>query len=56
MNDIEGDPEKKTEECKKREKKCSNLKETSSSSDMDGETWECDVCGKRYRLYYEDMA
>ncbi|TGQ19275.1 hypothetical protein [Mesorhizobium sp. M00.F.Ca.ET.217.01.1.1] len=35
---------------------CPNLKETSSPSDFDGERYECDVCGKYCRLYYEDMA
>lgn len=33
-----------------------DYKETSSSHDMDGETYECTKCGDRYRLYYEDMA
>lgn len=36
--------------------KCPNLKDTSSNSDMDGETYDCAVCGEHYRLYYEDMA
>lgn len=35
---------------------CPNLRETSSNTDMDGETYHCDVCGKHYRLYYEEMA
>jgi predicted SprT family Zn-dependent metalloprotease len=33
-----------------------NYVETSSSHDMDGETYTCSKCGDRYRLYYEDMA
>lgn len=36
--------------------KCPNLKDTSSPSDMNGETYDCAVCGQHYRLYYEDMA
>ncbi len=32
-----------------------NLKETSSNYDMDGETYECKICGEYYRLYYDDM-
>ncbi len=35
--------------------RCPRLKETSSPTDMDGETYECDHCGQRYRLYYDDM-
>lgn len=31
-------------------------KEVSSPTDMEGETYECQKCGDRYRLYYEDMA
>ncbi len=30
--------------------------ETSSPTDMEGETYRCTKCGDRYRLYYEDMA
>lgn len=33
-----------------------DYEEVSSSSDMEGETYECSKCGDRYRLYYEDMA
>ena len=32
---------------------CPNLKEVGGG--MDGEWWQCDVCGKRYYLDYEDM-
>lgn len=35
---------------------CPNIKETSSATDMDGETYECEKCNYRYRLYYDDMA
>ena len=34
---------------------CPNLKETSALSDMDGETYECKVCGIYFRLYYDEM-
>ena len=33
--------------------KCPNHKET--YSDMDGETYRCDVCGEYTKLYYDDM-
>lgn len=48
------DKTKQPPECKE-DSSCPNLKETSSYTDMDGETYECSVCGLRYRLYYEDM-
>lgn len=35
---------------------CPHLKEVSSPTDMDGETYACERCGERFRLYYEDMA
>lgn len=35
--------------------RCPHLKEVSSSSDMEGETYDCSVCGEHYRLYYDDM-
>jgi hypothetical protein len=35
--------------------KCPNLKERDDTS-MEAETWECSVCGKSYKLHYEDMA
>lgn len=34
--------------------RCPNIRE--SHSDMQGETYDCAVCGEHYRLYYEDMA
>lgn len=43
-------PELKQEDCEH------NYVETSSSMDMEGETYTCTKCGDRYRLYYEDMA
>jgi len=33
-----------------------DYEEVSSPHDMDGETYKCQKCGDRYRLYYEDMA
>ena len=41
--------------CNETTASCKNLKETSNYADMDGETYECDVCGLRFRLYYDDM-
>lgn len=58
MADRKGDPAKQPEHCKKLITKtvCQNMHETSSNTDMDGETYNCDVCGEHLRLYYEDMA
>lgn len=57
MADRKGDPAKQPPECKMRDNgRCLHLRETSSNTDMDGETYHCDVCGEHYRLYYEDMA
>lgn len=57
MADRKGDPAKQGPECEMRSLgRCRNLRETSSKTDMDGETYHCDVCGEHYRLYYEDMA
>ncbi len=33
---------------------CPNIKET--GGDFETERYSCDVCGKHYTLYYEDMA
>lgn len=58
MADRKGDETKRPIECGRRNgqwKACSNLKET-SGYDMDGETYDCEVCGEHYRLHYEDMA
>lgn len=65
----EGDKSKRPPECREGEiisrgpgpiqatwGSCPHLKEVSSNSDMDGETYDCAVCGRHYRLYYEDMA
>lgn len=68
MSDHPGDKSKRPIECREGEiigrgpgpnqatwGSCSNLKEVSSNSDMDGETYDCTVCGRHYRLHYEDM-
>jgi len=68
MADCEGDPAKRPIECKEGVftpdapgshtgvwGSCPHLKEVSSASDMDGETYDCNVCGRHYRLYYDDM-
>lgn len=58
MSDRKGDPLKQPESCKKLVSKtrCPNMRETSSNTDMSGETYSCPVCGEYFRLYYEDMA
>lgn len=61
MADQKGDPSKQPAECGLRDGDrafgaCRNLKEISGASDMNGETYHCDVCGEHFRLYYEDMA
>ena len=48
-NSLEPEPKKKEKECPHR------YVETSSNTDFDGETYECDLCGHRYRLYYDEM-
>lgn len=56
MVDRDGDKTKQPPGCRETEGSCPNMRETSSNSDMDGETYICEVCGARYRLYYEDMT
>ena len=34
--------------------KCPNMKEE-DSCDMEKETYQCDACGKREHLYYDEM-
>ena len=34
--------------------KCSNIKYIDETN-MDSELYNCDTCGLRYRLYYDDM-
>lgn len=68
MSDRDGDPKKRPPECREGDiisrhpdglrctwGTCLHLKETSPSSNMDGETYDCQVCGRHYRLYYDDM-
>jgi hypothetical protein len=55
MRDIPGDKAKQPQDCKE-DTSCPNLQETSSPTDMNGETYNCEVCGLHFRLYYEDMA
>jgi uncharacterized UBP type Zn finger protein len=55
MPDRAGDPAKQPAECTNNSD-CPHIVETSSASDMDGETYHCDVCDLHYRLWYEDMA
>lgn len=59
MADIEGDHTKKPKDCgamRGGNWHCQNLKEVSDLRDFDGETYACEVCGERFRLYYEDMT
>lgn len=35
---------------------CPNLKELDQPWNMDSEKYECDVCGKRITLYYDEMS
>lgn len=70
MADFKGVWEKRTAECQQKDGTfspdpdrpgfviayhCPNLKEVSRPTDMEGETYECELCGERYRLWYEDM-
>lgn len=54
MADREGNPALQTPECRAG-KPCPYLRETSSNTDMEGETYNCARCGKRYRLHYDEM-
>lgn len=54
MKTTDGDKNKQPEDCKDGTS-CPYIEETSASTDMDGETYNCSVCGLRFRLYYEDM-
>lgn len=53
MADREGDPSKQPLECRQRGARCPHLKETGGG--MDGERYDCVVCGKHYFLDYDDM-
>lgn len=56
MADTPADESKQPPECKALMSKtgCKNCDTTYEG--MDGESWECKVCGLRFKLYYEDMA
>lgn len=50
--DIKGNKELQPPECKE-DTKCPNM--VNIYQGWDDETWECPVCGARFKLYYEDM-
>jgi len=58
MTDRKGDPAKQPPECGVgrggNSSSCPHLKEINPLN-PDGETYECEVCGERFELYYEDM-
>lgn len=55
MSDRKGDPHKQPTDCMMRQDgKCPHVRGTLDT--MEGENYECDRCGERYKLYYEDMA
>lgn len=57
MADIEGDMSKQPPECnsmKGQPTDCPNLIET-NPTDMSGERYRCDVCGRSFYLDYEEM-
>lgn len=57
MSDRRGDDTKRVPGCTEANcGGCEHLKETSSPTDFDGETYDCAICGEHYRLHYEDMA
>lgn len=37
----------------KQDTKCPNMQVVFQG--WDSETWKCDLCGRRFKLYYEDM-
>lgn len=45
---------KKSPECISNWTKCKNIKYR-DDTDMDGETYDCEVCGEHIYLYYDDM-
>lgn len=53
MNETQP-PKNLPEDCnEKNEHLCPNMKEY--GTDMDCERYKCDVCGRRYKLDYDDM-
>lgn len=56
MGDRKGDPSKQPEGCEPARysrNPCPNMKETGGG--MSGEQYNCDVCGERFYLDYDDM-
>lgn len=59
MGDRKGDDAKRPPECTgrtapyKSSSSCPNLKETGGG--FEGEQYNCEVCGERYYLDYDDM-
>ena len=56
MADRSGDPNKQPAECNINASppRCPHMKCTYEG--WDGESYSCERCGERYKLYYEDMA
>lgn len=54
LADRKGNPDQQPPNCRAG-RPCPYLRETSSNTDMDGETYDCARCGKHYRLYYDEM-
>lgn len=55
MSDLKGDAEKQREVGCTDPATCPHLEEKGLTN-MERETYVCDVCGERWTLYYEDMA
>lgn len=56
MGDRKGDATKKPAECRDRKDsvlRCPNIKEVGGG--MDGEQYDCSVCGERVYLDYDEM-
>jgi hypothetical protein len=53
MADRRGDPSKQPPECKGGATSCPNLEETGGG--MDGEQYNCKVCGEAFYLDYDEM-
>lgn len=57
MTDRKGDPTKQPPNCKPKlftRNPCQNMKER-VLTDMNGETYRCDVCGESFYLDYDEM-
>lgn len=57
MSNRKGDESKQPAECKalgSHKMSCPNLKEMDPLN-MDGETYDCEVCGEHFYLDYEEM-